>query len=212
MIWIDRANQSQKHYAENYYEAQILTVMTRRDRRSTKTPKNIKPIEIDPVKLGFMILLGIYGFRGAIDYDNFLFIHNFDLIIHEAGHAIFRVFGEFIHFLGGTLLQLMVPIGITVYFFIHHQKYSAATTLFWTSINLFDVSRYMKDARTQELPLLGGENVTHDWLYLFGNLNLLQADTSIGNFVYVLACAVYLTSIALGCYYSRKDDKPGRIV
>ncbi len=181
-----------------------MSLPVRRDRNSPQTPK--PKIEIDIGKAGFILLLGIYGFRGAMDYDNFLFIHNFNLIIHEAGHAIFRIFGEFIMFLGGTLLQLIVPIVFTGYFFIRQERYSASVTLFWISINLFDISRYMKDARTQYLPLLGGEAVTHDWFYLFGKLNLLQADTAIGNFVYVIAFMIYLGAIALGFYYSRKSN------
>ncbi|AFY72665.1 hypothetical protein Syn7502_00507 [Synechococcus sp. PCC 7502] len=170
-------------------------------RNPNSSPQQPK-IRIDLGKAGFIFLLAIYGFRGAMDYDNFLFIHNFDLIVHEAGHAIFRLLGEFIMFLGGTLMQLIVPIGITVYFFIRQERYSGAITLFWVSINLFDVSRYMKDARTQFLPLLGGEAVTHDWFYIFGKLNLLQADVAIGNFVYVVAFMVYMVAIALGFYYS----------
>jgi hypothetical protein len=168
-------------------------------------PQKPKPkIVIDIGKAGFIFLLAIYGFKGAMEYDNFLFIHNFNLIIHEAGHAIFRLLGEFIMFLGGTLLQLIVPIVFTVYFFIRQELYSGAVTLFWVSINLFDISRYMKDARTQYLPLLGGEAVTHDWFYIFGKLNLLQADTAIGNLVYVIAFMVYMGAIALGFYYSCK--------
>lgn len=172
----------------------------------TRKPK--PKLEIDPLKAGFTLLLAVYGFRGAIDYDNFLFIHNFNLIIHEAGHAIFRLFGEFIMFMGGTLLQLIVPIGITAYFFYHQQRYSGSVTLFWISINLFDVSRYMKDARTQYLPLLGGEAVTHDWFYILGKLNLLSADIAIGNFVYTIALLVYIIAIALGFYYSAQPLKP----
>ena len=88
-------------------------------------PQKPKPkIVIDIGKAGFIFFLAIYGFRGAMDYDNFLFIHNFNLIIHEAGHAIFRILGEFIMFLGGTLLQLIVPITFTIYFFIRQERYS----------------------------------------------------------------------------------------
>ncbi len=75
-----------------------------------------------------------------------------------------------------NLKELAKPIGITGYFFYHEQRYSGAVTLFWTAINLFDVARYTKDARAQELPLLGGEFATHDWNYLFGELNLLEQD------------------------------------
>jgi hypothetical protein len=174
---------------------------------SKRIPKGAKPkqrlkIVIDPFKAGFILLLAIWGFNGARDYSNFYFIHNFDLIIHEAGHAIFRLLGEFLMFLGGTLMQLLVPIGITAYFWYHRQNYSAAVTLFWISINLFDVSIYMKDARSQLLPLLGGEAVTHDWFYLFSSMRLLQLDQVIGNFVYFVGCITCISAIALGFYFS----------
>jgi hypothetical protein len=171
------------------------------DRSSKQNPK--KSVVIDPLKAGFIFLLAIWGFNGARDYSAFYFVHGFDLIIHEAGHAIFRLLGEFVMFLGGTLLQLSVPIGITAYFIYDRQKYAAAVTLFWLSINLFDVSIYMKDARAQELPLLGGEAVTHDWFYLFGQLGLLPQDQAIGGFVYGLACLTCFTAIAAGFYFSR---------
>jgi hypothetical protein len=173
----------------------------------TRTKSKLK-IVIDPFKAGFILLLAIWGFNGAKDYSNFYFIHGFDLIIHEAGHAIFRLFGEFVMFLGGTLMQLLVPIGITAYFIYHQQRYSAAVTLFWTAINLFDISIYMKDARSQLLPLLGGEAVTHDWFYLFGSMKLLQHDQTIGNLVYCLGCLICMAAIAGGFYYSQIQAKP----
>lgn len=167
-----------------------------------KAKSDFNKLELGLIKVGFITLLAIYGFLGLLKYENFWFIHNFDLIIHEAGHVIFMIFGEFIYFLGGTLLQLLVPIGITAYFFYHEQPYSGAVTLFWTAINLFDISRYMKDARAQELPLLGGELVTHDWNYLFGRLNLLDYDLLIGSFVHFLGFLLYVLAIAAGFYFA----------
>jgi hypothetical protein len=157
----------------------------------------------DPIKAGFIILLAIYGFRGGRNYDNFLFIHNFNLLIHEAGHLIFSFFGEFISFLGGTLTQFLVPLTFTIAFWRQKQPYSASVCLFWLSINLFDISRYMKDARSQALPLLGGEAVTHDWFYLFGRTGLLTQDHTIGNFVYGIAVLTMIIAILAGLYFSR---------
>ena len=37
------------------------------------------------------------------------FIHGPLLVFHEAGHVIFRLFGEWVTVLGGTLGQLLVP-------------------------------------------------------------------------------------------------------
>jgi hypothetical protein len=153
-------------------------------------------------KLVFLGFVTAYVFSGFWRYDNLLFVHNFNLIIHEAGHAIFRLFGEFFMFLGGTLLQLMVPIGITVYFLVHRQYYSGAITLHWTTINLLDVSRYMKDARTQQIPLLGGEAVTHDWWWLFGQMNLLPYDQLIGNAVFFIGFLVFMWATFVGVYHS----------
>ncbi|HEY9597242.1 MAG TPA: hypothetical protein V6D33_06190 [Cyanophyceae cyanobacterium] len=171
-------------------------------------PKNNSyQLKIDLIKTGFISVLAIYGFFGLLNYENLWFIHGFDLIIHEAGHVIFMIFGDFIHALGGTLLQLLVPIGITGYFFYYEQPYSSSVTLFWTAINLFDISRYMKDARAQELPLLGGELVTHDWNYLFGQLNLLDYDQLIGGFVHFLGFLLYVLAIASGFYFACHTKK-----
>jgi len=199
-------------YFVNKSRGSHLKVMSIYQFRPPVEPKKPKSrsksaIVIDPFKASFILLLAIWGFNGARDYSNFLFVHGFDLIIHEAGHAIFRLFGEFVMFMGGTLMQLLVPIGITAYFWYHRQRFSAAVTLFWISINLFDISIYMKDARSQDLPLLGGEAVTHDWFYLFGRTGLLQHDQTIGNLVYFLGCCTCLIAIALGFYFSQIPPK-----
>ncbi|AFY71230.1 hypothetical protein Pse7367_2979 [Thalassoporum mexicanum PCC 7367] len=157
----------------------------------------------DPLRTIFILFLAIYGFRGARNYDQFLFIHNFNLLIHEAGHLIFGILGEFIGFMGGTLMQLIVPIAFIVSFWCQKQRYAAAVCLFWLSINLFDVSRYLKDARSQLIPLLGGEAVTHDWFYLLGRTGLLTHDQTIGNFVYGIAWLLYLVAIGAGFYFCR---------
>lgn len=153
-------------------------------------------------KLIFLGFVTAYIFSGLWRYENLFFVHNFNLIIHEAGHAIFRLFGEFLMFLGGTLLQLMVPVGITAYFLVHRQFYSGSITLDWVVINLLDISRYMKDARAQQLPLLGGEAVTHDWWWIFGRMNLLPYDQLIGNFVFFIGFLVFLWATFVGTYHS----------
>jgi hypothetical protein len=181
--------------------------MSKKSRVSITIPR----IKIDPLKLAFISSLGVWGFNGALNYENFFFLHNFNLIIHEAGHVIFMFLGEFITFLGGTLLQLMIPIGAITSFFLRKEFYNCAVCLFWLSVNFFDVSRYMSDARSQELPLLGGEAVTHDWFYLFGRMGLLNYDQTIGKFVYIIACFTCLTAILGGCYYSQTKFNHDRV-
>jgi hypothetical protein len=116
-------------------------------------------------------------------HQGFLLMLDLVLIpIHEGGHLLFRWFGEFISVAGGTFLQLFVPAALAVYFAIRRQPQGTAFCSFIFFEQFLPISVYMADARAQELPLLsvgGGDDVIHDWNYLFGHLGLLAHDTQI---------------------------------
>ena len=106
--------------------------------------------------------------------------------IHEGGHLLFRFFGEFVMVAGGTILQLLVPILLASFFIFHRQAQGVAFCLFFMFEQFLPIATYMADARAQELPLLsigGGEDVIHDWNYMFGKLGLLEHDIQIAGFV-----------------------------
>lgn len=156
------------------------------------------------LRVGGTVLVGIYGIVCAKDPADFGFLDGVDLVFHEAGHVIFGIFGEFIGVLGGTLMQVLVPVSITVYFYLHRQVYSATVVLFWVAQNCFNVSVYVKDARAQVLPLLGEG---HDWNYLLGRLHLLNWDQALGNLVYALGL-VLLGGSVVGGLYAALDTSP----
>ena len=54
----------------------------------------------------------------------------------------------------------------------------------------------MADARSQELPLVGGGE--HDWAYLLGSLGLLRKDHELAGAVHFLGVALYMLSIWYG--------------
>lgn len=167
-----------------------------------------------PLQLVIVLLLALYGIFGSHSYsvEAFLdgpdgisnFMHGVNLIFHEAGHMLFLPFGEFMHFLGGSLNQILIPALISGYFFWTGQKFSGAVCLCWTGENFWDVSVYVKDASLQELPLLGGEGVMHDWNTLLGWMGLLRFDHAIGNFLFAIGSLLYIAAIALGIYHSRR--------
>ncbi|MBW4521452.1 MAG: hypothetical protein KME16_17360 [Scytolyngbya sp. HA4215-MV1] len=169
-------------------------------------------------RLTGIAILALYGWFGSPAYtvENFLegsnaimgFLHGVNLIFHEAGHTIFSPFGEFLHMLGGSLNQILIPAIISGYFFFTHQKYAAAVALCWVAENFWDVSIYIKDAQERSLPLLGGEGVLHDWHFLLLDLRLLPYDQAVGNTVYTIGSLLYLAAIAIGIYYSRKPTAP----
>jgi hypothetical protein len=157
------------------------------------------------LKAGFAVLLAVYGIILAGDATEPRFLDRVDLVVHEAGHLLFTWFGEFIMVTGGTVLQLAVPAGIAVYFYLRRELFSSSVAIFWVGQSLFNVSVYVKDAQAMALPLVsvgGGDDTIHDWNYLLLKLNLLRWDQAIGNMVSVLGALVIIASVVLAFYFS----------
>ena len=133
-----------------------------------------------------LVLLAIWSwFLFGYDYRTgemgSSFMHNIVLPIHEAGHVLFRPFGEFMMVLGGSLFQLVFPLGIGVAFILKNRdNFGAAICLWWASVSLVDLSPYIYDALHPQLILLGGgtgaEDGPHDWMYLL--ITLRQIDNA----------------------------------
>ena len=157
-------------------------------------------------KAGFILAVGLYGVLCAVNPKTYRFLDRVDVVFHEAGHLIFGLFGEFIGILGGSLMQVLIPAIVTGYFILYNQRWSGMVTLFWVGQSLFNVSVYVKDARAQALPLLGGEDVTHDWNWLLGRLHLLRWDQTLGNLVFFLGVLALAISVAGGLYLSLEEQ------
>ncbi|MEI6222343.1 MAG: hypothetical protein WCP97_06275 [bacterium] len=136
--------------------------------------------------LGFLLLLWWYGFFHP---GFFVFVDGINLIFHEAGHVVFMPFGEIIYFLGGSVLQIVLPLGIAGCFYYKEQYFSASFTSLWAAESCVNVALYIKDARAQDIPLLN-DNLTHDWNFLLGQAHWLKYDQGIGNGVIGLAFLV----------------------
>lgn len=128
--------------------------------------------------------------------------------IHEGGHLLFRFFGEFIMVAGGTFLQLFVPAALATYFAFKRQPQGTAFCSFIFFEQFLPISVYMADARAQELPLLsvgGGDDVIHDWNYLFGHLGLLAHDTQIAALTRFLG---WLGMFAVVIWFAWRSSRP----
>ena len=132
-----------------------------------------------------------------LNRGRYTWIDNADLVIHEAGHFFFILFGKFIYTLGGTLMQILLPSLIIWYFWKNRYRTGAQVGLLWLGQNLINISVYAADARAQSLPLLGGNKVYHDWTYILGATNLLQYDTEVGYLFFGLALLIFLLSALL---------------
>ena len=147
-------------------------------------------------RLGLTVILAIYGFVLLRNPGAGSLMDSVDLPIHETGHLVFSPLGEFMQFLGGTLFQLIMPAAFVGYFLKRDDKHAASVALWWVGQSFWNISVYVKDARSQELDLVGGGE--HDWAYLLGHLGWLKQDQRIGQFVWLLGVFVYLFAIVWG--------------
>jgi|GEM_PF-439594 len=139
---------------------------------------------------GLLLIWFVFAFISLLkkaDYYNLFSPLN--LCIHEIGHVIFSGTGQFLMVAGGTITQLAAPFLGMWNFYLQKDFFAMSLCFGWLSTNLFNVSVYMADARSQVLPLvsLGGGESHHDWAYLFGQIGLLQYDHIIAGFVWFLA-------------------------
>ncbi len=147
------------------------------DSRFERIPQQSLPV--DRLKLGFAVAVAAYFLWAAAHPDSWRLIDVVNLVIHEAGHVVFRPFGELLAIAGGSLFQVIVPAVFAGYFYLNGKPYSCALVLFWTGESLLNVSVYAADSVRMQLPLLGGDNSIHDWNYMLDHLGLLRQTAGI---------------------------------
>ena len=152
------------------------------------------------------LILALYGIPLMRHPEAGGFLDGIDLAIHETGHLVFAPFGEVIQFAGGTLFQLIVPTVFLVYFARRHDRHAATVSLWWIAQNLWNISVYVRDARTQELPLVGGGE--HDWAFLLGHFGVLAHDQGIGRGFHAIGTLLWLVSVLGGLLFALTAPAP----
>jgi hypothetical protein len=145
-------------------------------------------------------------------------MHLINLPFHEAGHILFRIFGQFMMTLGGSLTQCLVPLICLLTFLVKTKDpFAASISLWWLGENLIDLAPYINDARALKLMLLGGvtgKDVEdyHDWEFILRKLSLLEYDHLMAKTAHVIGvllmiCAfVWGGSVLLTQYRNRHSD------
>lgn len=146
----------------------------------------VPSVIILPIALYWVLTRGEYGL-----------MDNIDLVIHEAGHVFFSLFGKFIYTLGGTLMQIIIPSIIALFFLRNNYRTGVQFGLLWLGQNFINISVYAADARAQKLPLLGGNKVYHDWYYLLNETGLLNSDQFVGYFFFGIAILIFIAAILM---------------
>jgi hypothetical protein len=121
---------------------------------------------------------------------------------HELGHVLFSSFGTFLFIAGGSIMQLLVPCLMMLYFVVRRQAFGIGVMFYWLAYSLFNLSVYISDARAQLLPLESpfqaldpSMPVIHDWHYLLDVCHLLPLDTTLGLVARLLGGAFWVVSL-----------------
>lgn len=141
-------------------------------------------------------ILAVYGWLCLRTPGEYRWLDSLDLAIHETGHLLFAFGGEFLTLLGGTLFQLLVPAAFVAALWRQGDRHGATVPLWWLGQNCWNVSVYIKDARAEELPLVGAGE--HDWALLLGQLGWLERDQAIGGAVFLLGVLLYGVAVVGG--------------
>ena len=160
-------------------------------------------------KLIFAVLLTIYFFWIAYDPRQGSFLDLVDLPIHETGHLIFRLFGEFMMVAGGSLFQVIFPAVFVGYFVWQRSYYSAAIVLFWVGQSILNVWVYASDAVVMQLVLTSGftgsEGGFHDWNYLLTATGLINSTKAVAGIIRFLGTVTIITAGAAAIYFSASE-------
>ena len=157
-------------------------------------------------KLIFAILLSIYFLWIAWDPMQGSFLDNVDLPIHEFGHLLFRILGEFMGIAGGSLFQVIFPAVFVGYFLWQRSFYSAAIVSLWVGQSIINVWVYAADAVVMQLVLTSGstgaEGSFHDWNYMLSHFGLLGSTKSIAGIIRFIGTSTIIISSVFSIYYS----------
>ena len=157
-------------------------------------------------KLIFAIVFILYFGSIALDPMHGSFLDLVDLPIHEFGHLLFRLLGEFMMVAGGSLFQVILPGVFVGYFIWQRSYYSAAMVLFWVGQSILNVWVYAADAIVMQLVLTSGftgaEGSFHDWNYMLTATGLLTSTKTVAGIIRFAGTLVIIAAGVLSVYYS----------
>ena len=146
---------------------------------------------VGPRRVGLVVMC-VYA-AWLVFFYRYHWVDGINLLIHEAGHLVFSLFGETLGVLAGPLLQLAVPLYITFRLWRRGEAVPAAVSALWSAESLMYTAEYMADANRLALPLIGGH--PHDWRLLLDRAGALESAEEIGLALHLLASAAALGAV-----------------
>ena len=144
------------------------------------------------VGLGVCSILGWFAF---VRCENVPLLALVDLGFHELGHMVTYWLPEVVTAMMGSITQVAVPIGLSVYFLWRRRDLlGGALCLAWAATSAQNASVYIGDAPFQRLQLIGGQ---HDWAFVLGHFDALDKAALIASCVKGLGIALLLVAFGV---------------
>jgi len=132
------------------------------------------------------------------------FLHAAMIPFHEFGHLAFRPFGEFLMLAGGSLVQIVMPLGFLALFSLKNRdNFAASLMLWWSGTQWIDLAPYAWDALYPRHVLLTGrtgDTGAHDYIDMLGDIGLLHRAHEVGWVMHKFGFLVLLVAWAWGGY------------
>jgi hypothetical protein len=152
-------------------------------------------------RLPLLLLLAADVFGQLRDHTNPSLFAGITFGAHEFGHLFFAFGGEFLGIAGGSLMQLLVPVGAAALLYRHRDYFGITIAAVWLASSLIDLAVYIADARAFDLDLLGfGDGAGHDWAWLLGRWHLLPYDLQIAGVVRGSGTLLLLAAVGAGSW------------
>jgi hypothetical protein len=132
---------------------------------------------------------------------------------HEFGHLFWAFLGEWMGIAGGSITQLLIPIGAMALLWRAKDWFGVAVCGLFLATSLAELSWYVADARNEMLDLVSfsPDGAVHDWNYLLGEAGLLKQDIALSRSIRFVAWCIVLASTALTarlCWWMATEKPP----
>jgi len=156
---------------------------------------------------GLYILVQLFGFKMGGEMPGVLLVpYSFNFMLHEWSHILTGFLPPILSAAAGSGSELLLGLGLVIGAIWFKNWFALMFCLLWFDLALQSAGGYMADAVVRKLPLvslggaLSGQDATHDWNFIFGQLHLLGASEFIGNSLRLFGHVVGIFALLFAAY------------
>jgi hypothetical protein len=158
------------------------------------------------------LLLQILGFQAGSEQNILITgMYFIEFGVHEVSHLLVGFLPSIFVAAAGSIGEITFTVLILVAALKARSYFATIFGALWVMLAMTSVGRYMADARTQLIPLMGpSDQPIHDWFFVFNQLGWLQYDTLIGSVVRGIGIGIGIAALGGGIWLIATIATTGR--